>query len=189
MATTKRFFHSIQKIYILQEEKMLNLDFSFYFCLSPILCCHTLRKLKARLSPSKKIMFFATMKAPEKTMKSLKALFVLSYLSFFLTFWSCRKIVWVEGYTYFQIFHKVKATREWGLFNWENVRNIFLQKSCTKWIRKTSSRPLFVLLKNLIPSNDLGAWNTKEWLVYYEVDCCGNCCLSTIEGVSFVADL
>ena len=93
MATTKRFFHSIQKIYILQEEKMLNLDFSFYFCLSPILCCHTLRKLKARLSPSKKIMFFATMKAPEKTMKSLKALFVLSYLSFFLTFWSCRKIV------------------------------------------------------------------------------------------------
>ena len=36
--------------------------------------------------------------------------------------------------------------------------NIFLQKSCWKWARKTSSRPLFVFQKSFI-------WGKSKWLI------------------------
>ena len=45
--------------------------------------------------------------------------------------------------------HKVRATRQWYLVSNDNKRNIVLQKSCRKWDRETSSRPLFVLENTL----------------------------------------
>ena len=39
-----------------------------------------------------------------------------------------------------------------------NNGNIFLQKSCRKWGRETSSRPLFVFLKSFI-------WGKSKWSV------------------------
>ena len=36
-----------------------------------------------------------------------------------------------------------------GQFIVNNVRNMFVQKSCSKWGRETSSRPVFVFLKTL----------------------------------------
>ena len=37
-----------------------------------------------------------------------------------------------------------------------NNRNIFLQKSCKKWVRETSSRPLFIFYKRFI-------WAKSKW--------------------------
>ena len=37
-----------------------------------------------------------------------------------------------------------------------NMRNIFLQKLCRKWGKKTSSRPLFIFEKSL-------TWGESKW--------------------------
>ena len=37
-----------------------------------------------------------------------------------------------------------------------NKRNIFLQKLCGKWVRETSSRPLYIFWKSLI-------WGESKW--------------------------
>ena len=57
----------------------------------------TVNTFKVRLSPSKKIVFFASIKALKKMREIifyfiLKALFILKIFKFFvLTFWSCMK--------------------------------------------------------------------------------------------------
>ena len=55
-------------------------------------------------------------------------------------------------YTYCPISHEIKAnqTFKFGQVIKYNKRNIFLRKSCGKWGRETSSRPLFVFQKRFI---------------------------------------
>ena len=51
---------------------------------------------------------------------------------------------------------KINQTMKLGQLIKYNKRNIFLQKSCRKWGRETSSRPLFVFWKSFI-------WGKSKW--------------------------
>ena len=53
---------------------------------------------------------------------------------------------------------KSNQTLKFGQVIVYNNGNIFLQKSCRKWGRETSSRPLFVFLKSFI-------WGKSKWSV------------------------
>ena len=53
----------------------------------------------------------------------------------------------------YRLFHSLRLLKMWlkfGHFIEYNQTNIFLQKSCTKWGKETSSRPLFFFWKNFI---------------------------------------
>ena len=118
---------------------------------------------------------FLTIESPLKFMKNafyfmLKALFVLEIFTF---------LSWSFGYVEKHLDEKVMVNFEiYDVTNWitnnhntnssnisgskgnqaikfgqlinYSVRNIFLQKSCRKWDRETSFRPLFVSLKGFI---------------------------------------
>ena len=51
---------------------------------------------------------------------------------------------------------KGKQTIKFGQLIEYNKRNIFLQIFCKKWSKETSSRPLFIFLKNL-------KWVESKW--------------------------
>ena len=53
---------------------------------------------------------------------------------------------------------KSNQTLKFGQVIVYNNGNVFLQKSCRKWGRETSSRPLFVFLKSFI-------WGKSKWSV------------------------
>ena len=94
----------------------------------------------------------------------LKTLLFSRYLIFVLTFWSCRKNRLIRK-TNFKIYDvttwltitinilsnilqsKGNETIEFGQLIEYDKTNIFLQISCRKWGRETSSRPLFVFKK------------------------------------------
>ena len=132
---------------------MLNfyMHFNFYLCFFPIVFCPTLSQFKVGLSPSKKICVICYDKSSLKMIKNtfyfiLKAHFELRVYKFFLDAWSYRKnglirrirlilksfhnlVIKQLKYTYFPIFHKVKRTGPWSLFNRQNISEIFFFKN------------------------------------------------------------
>ena len=105
----------------------------------------------------KKFCFICFIESPLKMMKNafyfiLKALFVLMIFKFLsLRFCHVDKTAGLERnlwrnnlvnkrlqYTYCQTSQDVKADKPWNLARF-NKRNIFLQKSCRKWGRESSS--------------------------------------------------
>ena len=59
---------------------------------------------------------------------------------------------------------KVNQTVKFGQLKEYNKTNICLQKSCRKWDRGTSSRPIFVFLKNF--TVDRSKWSAA-WFLYF----------------------
>ena len=126
--------------------------------------------LKSGSHLPKKICFICFNESPLKMMKNafyfiLKAFFVLKIFKFLSQrFGHVEKTAWLERYNWFQnlwrhsvvnkqlqythypISYEVKGnqTMKFGQFIKYSKKNIFLQKSCRKWGRETSSRPLFV---------------------------------------------
>ena len=76
------------------DTKLLNTYSIITVCFTNIIYLDSL--INAELSPSKKMCFIGFNESPLKILKNafyfiVKAPFVLKYLNFFLTFWSCRK--------------------------------------------------------------------------------------------------
>ena len=133
-----------------------------------LICFWWASLLKVGLSPSKKNCVICLIERPLKKMKNafyynLKAFFVLKIFLFLSRlFGHVGKTAWLERLTSkfmtsqpglqaiaIHILPNILLSKGNQIMNFGqlikyNKRNIFLQKSCRKWGRKTSSRPLFI---------------------------------------------
>ena len=135
--------------------------------------------LKVGPWPFKRISFICFNRSPLKMMKNafcsiLKALVVLKIYFFSWLFGYVENTAWLEIKVNFKIYDitvwltitihilpnisrsKGNRTMILGQLTEYNTRNISLQKSCRKWIRETSSRPLFVFRRRFI-------WGKNNW--------------------------
>ena len=116
----------------------------------------------------KKFSLFASIWALIKVIKiafyfKLKGLFVLKIFKFLSwLFGHVGKTAWLEIYYVTTCltsnYSTHNQTMKFGQVIRYNNRNIFLQKSCIKWGRETSFRPLFGFLKSL-------NWGESKWSV------------------------
>ena len=141
-------------------------------------------RIKVGLSPSKKILRYLLHWKPFRSFEKcflchLKSSFrSRDILVFDTTFWSCRKHGLIRKISVtsklmtsqpslqtvtIHILPNISQSKGSQKVKFDqlieyNKRNIFLRKSCGKWGRETSSRPLFIFWKSLI-------WGKRKWSV------------------------
>ena len=124
----------------------------------PLPLCWTQLWRRTLSHPPQKWKLFMVKNAFYFTLKALLVVQKLNFLSWI--FGHVEKTAWLEKYDQFQnLWHhdlinkqlqynmpqlKGNHTVKFGLSVQHNKRNIFLQKSCRKWGRESTSRPLFV---------------------------------------------
>ena len=145
----------------------------------------TFLKVGIRKKSFRKICGICVIESPLKMMKNVfyfivKALFVLKIFNFFSRHFGHigKKTDLIRKIRLFSKFmtsqpclqaiaiymlpnisqSKGNETGKFGQLIEHNLRNIFLQKLCEKWGKKTSSRPLFIFVNSL-------KWNKRKWSV------------------------